>query len=163
MFMHLDNIYIEFIGGHMSDESNLSFTQRLRKQFVVDLMDGDKIRNDVTNDPKLGKTFLAALKDMDSQEISLKRLELEEDTAAKDRDLVMQQNKILEDLQRTTGNIFERATGNTRTSTDGSVDSSALPELNLVEGQMDKGHSTLVYDEFMAAQREASTAEDYEE
>lgn len=140
----------------MEQENDLSFTQRIRKQFVTALMDGDKIRGDVVNDPKLGKTFLAALKDMDSQTISLKRLEFEEDAAGKDRDLLLQQNKILEELQRTTGNIFERTPGNDRKATDGTVDTTALPELQLVEGQLDKGHSTLVYEEFMAAHKDSS-------
>lgn len=162
MFMQLDNIYIEFIGGAMSVESNLSFTQRIRKSFVEELMVDGKIRGDVVNDPKMGKTFLAALKDMDSQEISLKRLEQEEDSAGKDRDLLLQQNKILEDLQRTTGNIFERTAGNARAAIDGVVDHAALPAIDLVEGQMDKGHSTLMYDEFMAAQREAAKDSDEE-
>lgn len=137
----------------MSDESNLSFTQRLRKQFVTELLDGDKIRGDVVNDAKMGKTFLSALKDMDAQELGLMRLALEEDTAAQDRDLVMQQNQILQNIHRVVGNPFERVEGNSRVSATGEVDVAALPELNLVEGQMDKGQSTMVYEDFMPIQK----------
>lgn len=134
-----------------TEETHLAFAQRLRKRFIEKMApDGEPLQH-LTEDSKLGGMFLNALKHMDAQEIAIQRLDIDKDQTANDREFVMQQHQILLELSRQTGNPFERVVGNDRPAIDGTVEESALPTLDLVEGQMDKGYSGVHYDEFMAS------------
>lgn len=140
------------------NQADLEYTQGLRKKLIsCYTSESGAISPEVSQDPKMAKVFLSALDGMDKQNISTARLENEQDASAKDRELLLAQTKIIQNLARQTGNPFARASGNTKESMDPTALESQLPTIQTVEGQMDKGTSTETYEDFAKKFRDVDT------
>lgn len=132
------------------DSKTLARTLDLRLELANALLDDNgKIGGALTGDPKTAKVFLAALDGIDKQVLTTARLEQEHDQSAQDRALLLEQTKVLENIARSVGNPFERVEGNEKAGVDPTSTADQLPAITLVEGQMDKGTSTLTHEEFM--------------
>lgn len=123
----------------------LSTTQRKRLAFITSL---ETQMASLISDPAAGRMYLAALKDVDSQALGIKRIKSDEDIAMADGALARELNNTLIEIERITGNPFKRVLGNDKVAAQAGADDSKLPSIDIIEGQMDIGIENLTYAEF---------------
>lgn len=124
------------------DDIRLESTQLFRSKLIGELSGAPRLSE---LDPKLLKVALSAAKDLDSQILTARRLDVENNNAQLDRDIALAIAKRSEQNTRTQGNPFLRAGANNPNA----VDRSLLPTVERVDGEMAVGTSTETYNEFM--------------
>lgn len=124
------------------DDVRLESTQLFRSKLIGELSSAPRLSE---LDPKLLKVALSAAKDLDSQILTARRLDVENNNAQLDRDIALAIAKRSEQNTRTQGNPFLRAGANNPNT----VDRSLLPTVERVEGEMAVGTSSETYSEFM--------------
>lgn len=103
-----------------------------------------------SEDPKMIKLALTAMKDNDAQVLTIKRIESDDANAKSDRETAKSIHEMNVNLRRMTGNVnpFERQDGNAKQS--GADEArGTLPEIEIQPGQMDIGASNETYADFM--------------
>lgn len=123
------------------DDDLLSLTQQVRLR-MVNAMTADPA---ISTDPKDVKALAGVLKDIDTQVLTKQRLNQDNQNAQDDRATALQLMKMSEHITRTVGsNPFRKENSGRLNKDDG-----ALPEIEVVPGQMDVGVSSLRFKDFM--------------
>jgi hypothetical protein len=124
------------------DDIRLESTQLFRSKLIGELSSAPRLSE---LDPKLLKVALNAAKDLDSQILTARRLDVENNNAQLDRDIALAIAKQSEQNTRTQGNPFLRSGANNPSE----VDRTLLPTVERVAGEMDIGTSSETYSDFM--------------
>lgn len=134
----------------MSDQQLLVHTQAMRLRLIDALA---PVGAQITTDPKEAKVLLTALKDMDSQVLTKMRQAAEDKNAEEDRKAALLIAKTSEHLARL-GNHPFKASAPVNRALPNPADV-PLPDIDVVEGELDVGRSTETYDDFMKRVEEA--------
>lgn len=123
------------------DDDLLLLTQQVRLR-VVNSMTAE---GQIPTDAKDIKALAGVLKDIDAQVLTKQRLQQDNQNAQDDREVAMRAVRISEHVARTVGgNPFRRENAGRLHKDDG-----ALPEIEIVPGQMDVGPSNTRFKDFM--------------
>lgn len=124
-----------------SDEL-LKLTQKLRIQYINSTL------NDIS-DPKTAKAMLTAAKDIDSQILTIKRIDADNNNSEEDRQMALRLNRQTVELARLTGNDpFRRQDLNNKVPNSEGV-LKELPNITVVPGQTEQGQTNETYADFM--------------
>lgn len=126
-----------FDDSDMDDDLHLMFTQGTRKALIKHMT-----KEGFPEDVKEQRNLLAALKDMDAQALSKKRISVEKESA--DTDAIVA--SALLEISKRVGNTnpFE---GNRESPI--LIDNSAIPKPDLVPGETEIGVTTETYETFI--------------
>ena len=125
--------------AQLTTDQQLQFTQGLRMQALGELTADGKLPID-----EEGRAFFTKLLDgADRQALTLKRIEADNNNSQQDREVALMSAAFSAKIARN-GNPFRKTNGITL-STDGQ-----LPEIDIIDGQMDVGRSSETFREFIA-------------
>lgn len=125
--------------AQLTTDQQLQFTQGLRMQALQEITADGKLPVD-----EEGRAFFAKMLDgADRQALTLKRIEADNNNSQQDREVALMVTAISHKLARG-GNPFRKANG-VSLSTDGH-----LPEIQVLDGQMDVGRSSETFRDFIA-------------
>lgn len=125
--------------AQLTTDQQLQYTQGLRMQALGELTADGKLPTD-----EEGRIFLTKLLDgMDRQSLTLKRIEADNNNSQQDREVALMAAALSAKIARG-GNPFRKTNG-AAISTDGH-----LPEIEVIEGQMDVGRSSETFRDFIA-------------
>lgn len=127
----------------MTHDQLLAYTQGLRVRALNAIVEGDKI----PTDPDSIQALTKIADGIDRQVLTLKRLAADETNGQKDRDTALLISAMSNKLARE-GNPFFKPGGRILDS------AGQLPDIQVVEGQMDIGRSTETYGEFVGRMEE---------
>ena len=122
----------------MTHDQLLEYTQGLRVKTLNQIVEGDK----VPTDPDSIMAITKMMDGIDRQVLTLKRLAADENNSAKDRDTAVMIANMSNKLARGGNPFFKPG--------ERVLDSAGrLPEITVVEGQMDTGRVTETYSDFI--------------
>lgn len=128
-----------------SDPNKMLANNQILRQKIANLC-----MDQVASDPKMAKVVLSSLKDMDSQVLTLRRLEQDNQNAQSDRDTAIALAQQADRLAMATGNRnpFKRDDENSRVANAKDI-TPVLPNVAILPGQLDQGAVQDTYENFI--------------
>lgn len=133
----------------LNADSQLEFTQEIRRRVVAKLLPAEDENPGILNDPKMMNVLLSTLKDHDKVTLTLKRLDNESENADADRAVLAQFHKL---SSMTGAKDLTRLETPSESHAGPNFDPSEIPSIAAVEGELATNVEPIDYDKFMIEQ-----------